>query len=540
MALPSAESRALIIRSTLGTKGQHSSNDKTPRRHRGKQRFDTVDRTPADKRRSQMRQAQRNFRLRKENTILSLQHKVSSMKEAISQASEAFLGFQEKILASGILDQAPGLSQSLKPMDETITSLASLMRPEQDVTGNSTVAFPFYLETQASGAIPERLIEILGRERTRREDLGIKGQIYYSSEPPLPRHIPETPVYDALLERFLDAYNPVVPYFYSAPDLIRVAAALRTSSPILDMAFRSVCVVHYGQVVGDLGIIISGRTIYSKVLNALRNALLSPEEFRGPSEHVSGLGNICYIQYRSHWVATALICRSRTFLANVAWKTIPWSVKSFPKDLMQSLLDHVADIPALLERYDNITKDLKTGVLSPFEASDQQALLQTAVADVKRRLHQWEKEWVASYPSGQIREVPANTKDYLPNFRYRDSITREIITPTVFASSDPQLIRTRCIYYSALVILLGVDTRPDNITFPEKYHYACLICRSLEYYVREVPRNLLNGVGFFLRVAHDTFQNSDIELAWVEEAFKQVAEGKSIKALGSKLPEFSV
>jgi hypothetical protein len=32
------------------------------------------------------------------------------------------------------------------------------MRPEQDVTGNSTVAFPFYLETQASGAIPERLV----------------------------------------------------------------------------------------------------------------------------------------------------------------------------------------------------------------------------------------------------------------------------------------------------------------------------------------------------------------------------------------------
>ncbi|KAH8600178.1 hypothetical protein B0O99DRAFT_565028 [Bisporella sp. PMI_857] len=384
---------------------------------------------------------------------------------------------------------------------------------------------------------------------------------------------------DVLLERFLDAHSPVMPYYSGASDLIRAAAATKTSSPILNMSFHSLCIVYYGQIAGNPGVVISGRRIYSKVLNTLQHALSSPEECRsiwvlltvivltayeslqhsssgsiikhfigalkllevhGPSEHVSGLGNICYVQYRSHWVATALICRSRTFLADLAWKTIPWSTKLLPKDLMQSLLDHVADIPALLERYDSITKSLKTGVLSSFEASNQQKLLQAAVADTKRHFHQWEKEWVASYPSGHICDVPANTGDYLPNFRCRDSITREIITPAVFASRDPQLIRTMCIYYSALVILLGVDTQPDEITLPEKYHYACLICRSLEYYIREVPRGLMNGVGFFLRVAYDTFPKGDIELEWAEEAFKRIAKGKSTKAFGSMLSELSV
>ncbi|CZR63629.1 uncharacterized protein PAC_13526 [Phialocephala subalpina] len=589
------------------------AEDKNSRRHKGRPRISTVDQTQAERRRTQIRQAQRNFRLRKENTIQSLQNKVSNMEEGISQTSKACLNFQEKVLASGVLDQAPELSHSLWSMVKTITSLTQLIVLDQDVDGNDAVLFP--LQTQDPKADQERIESLAAKEQHPHFEREYKGQAARnvnvpeteiqgrgtsrriverrdcSLELPLLRQIKETPLYDVFLEGFLDAFSPAGPSIYGAFDLIRVAAASRTLSPILDKAFQSASLAYYGQKVGDLRIVISGRAIYSKVLNALQNTLSSPEqsrsievlltvivliahevlqyssrgsilnhsigalklvELRGPFNHVSGLGHICYVQYRHHLVATALICRSRTFLASEDWKIIPWSARSSTKDLTQHLLDHVADIPALLGQFDSLTESAKTGSLSSSKALDQQAILRTTVADAKCRLHRWKKEWVDTYPIGQPYEVPAQTgdsgrpmtflssKSQLPIFRCRDLITKEIITPTLLAYPDPQLALTLCIYYGALILLLRIDTRPDETQLPEIYYHACLVCRSMEYCIREPSGTLMKRVGFSLRVAYDALPKGDIEAQWVEKVFGRVAKEKFTKSWGSLLSDISV
>ncbi|KAH6676004.1 hypothetical protein B0J14DRAFT_376328 [Halenospora varia] len=561
------------------------------------------------------------------------------MEEGISQTSKACLNFQEKVLASGVLDQAPELGHSLWSMVKTITSLTQPMVLDQDVDGNDAVLFP--LQTQDPKADQERIeslaaeeqhphfgreykgqaarvdraskilpcqparnisehkarnvnvpeIEIQGRGTSRRGGRRIVERRDCSLELPLLRQIKETPLYDVFLEGFLDAFSPAGPSIYGAFDLIRVAAASRTLSPILDKAFQSASLAYYGQKVGDLRIVISGRAIYSNVLNALQNTLSSPGqsrsievlltvivliayevlqyssrgsilnhsigalklvELRGPFNHVSGLGHICYVQYRHHLVATALICRSRTFLASEDWKIIPWSARSSTKDLTQHLLDHVADIPALLGQFDSLTESVKTGSLSSSKALDQQAILRTTVADVKCRLHRWKKEWVDTYPIGQPYEVPTQTGDsgrpmtflssesQLPIFRCRDLITKEIITPTLLAYPDPQLASTLFIYYGALILLLRIDTRPDETQLPEIYHHACLVCRSMEYCIRESSGTLMKRVGFSLRVAYDALPKGDIEAQWVEKVFRRVAKEKFTKSWGSLLSDISV
>jgi hypothetical protein len=58
-------------------------------------------------------------------------------------------------------------------------------------------------------------------------------------------------------------------------------------------------------------------------------------------------------------------------------------------------------------------------------------------------------------------------------------------------------------YYASMLILSTVDTRPaDAITSTEKLELARLICRSMEYYIRAVPGNMINRMAFPLRVAY--------------------------------------
>jgi hypothetical protein len=75
-------------------------------------------------------------------------------------------------------------------------------------------------------------------------------------------------------------------------------------------------------------------------------------------------------------------------------------------------------------------------------------------------------------------------------------------------------------YYAAMLMLSSVDTRPvDVITAAEKIEFARLICRSIEYYIRAVPSNMVNRMAFPLPVAYDSLPRRALERKYIEAGF---------------------
>ncbi|KAF2246616.1 hypothetical protein BU26DRAFT_521069 [Trematosphaeria pertusa] len=91
---------------------------------RGRPRVDTQDETAADRRRTQIRLAQRAYRLRKETTISSLKNRNARLQSIIDQMNKSFLRFNDSALKSGILQLHPSLAQELKHVTETFVALA--------------------------------------------------------------------------------------------------------------------------------------------------------------------------------------------------------------------------------------------------------------------------------------------------------------------------------------------------------------------------------------------------------------------------------
>ncbi|KAJ4366192.1 hypothetical protein N0V83_007827 [Neocucurbitaria cava] len=91
---------------------------------RGRPRVDTEDATAADRRRTQIRLAQRAYRQRKETTIASLKSQSTQLHSIIEQMNKTFLRLNESALQSGLLQLNPGLAQEFKHVTETFSNLA--------------------------------------------------------------------------------------------------------------------------------------------------------------------------------------------------------------------------------------------------------------------------------------------------------------------------------------------------------------------------------------------------------------------------------
>ncbi|KAK5142939.1 hypothetical protein LTR04_002057, partial [Oleoguttula sp. CCFEE 6159] len=92
------------------------------KRQRGRPRLDPEDETAADRRRTQIRLAQRAYRQRKETTISSLKRRVSELQNTISEMNGTFSRFSDNVTMLGV---PPDLARDLK---ETSLHLKQLAR----------------------------------------------------------------------------------------------------------------------------------------------------------------------------------------------------------------------------------------------------------------------------------------------------------------------------------------------------------------------------------------------------------------------------
>ncbi|KAF1851507.1 uncharacterized protein K460DRAFT_36250 [Cucurbitaria berberidis CBS 394.84] len=98
---------------------------------RGRPRVDTQDSTAADRRRTQIRLAQRAYRQRKETTISSLKSQGTQLHSIIEQMNKTFLQLNESALKSGLLQMNPSLAQEFKLVTETFTNFAKIASDDQ-------------------------------------------------------------------------------------------------------------------------------------------------------------------------------------------------------------------------------------------------------------------------------------------------------------------------------------------------------------------------------------------------------------------------
>ncbi|OMP82377.1 hypothetical protein BK809_0006687 [Diplodia seriata] len=94
------------------------------KKQRGRPKVDTQDETAADRRRTQIRLAQRAYRQRKEMTISSLQKQVEQLQSVIDGMNNSFLHFNDQAMASDIFALRPHLASELRSTTEAFVNLS--------------------------------------------------------------------------------------------------------------------------------------------------------------------------------------------------------------------------------------------------------------------------------------------------------------------------------------------------------------------------------------------------------------------------------
>ncbi|KAI8964513.1 hypothetical protein F5Y11DRAFT_315884 [Daldinia sp. FL1419] len=90
------------------------------KRSRGRPRLETKDQTPTERRRTQIRLAQRAYRNRKENAITDLQAKIDDLQSVNNEINDAYKNLFNYASQQGLLAQAPEFGQQLQKLQALV------------------------------------------------------------------------------------------------------------------------------------------------------------------------------------------------------------------------------------------------------------------------------------------------------------------------------------------------------------------------------------------------------------------------------------
>ncbi|TVY75828.1 hypothetical protein LSUE1_G006001 [Lachnellula suecica] len=99
-------------------------DEESRKKSRGRPRVDTKDETAADRRRTQIRMAQRAYRHRKETTISSLEKQVQGLRGTNEEMSNIFISLYDFAVGKGLLQREPEFGQQLQSTTERFLALA--------------------------------------------------------------------------------------------------------------------------------------------------------------------------------------------------------------------------------------------------------------------------------------------------------------------------------------------------------------------------------------------------------------------------------
>ncbi|KAK1836792.1 hypothetical protein QBC39DRAFT_247386 [Podospora conica] len=167
-------------------KDEHHGEEEEKKRTRGRPRLDVKDETAADRRRTQIRLAQRAYRNRKENAIQTLEQKVQDLKDTNEEMSNVFMQLHDFAMSTGALDRNPEFGRQLRMTTEKFLALARKASEDgnkDDEGGNGSPSSPSPLHTDTRSS-PEAAVDI-PRSEPERPPLAWGGYII-THEPALP------------------------------------------------------------------------------------------------------------------------------------------------------------------------------------------------------------------------------------------------------------------------------------------------------------------------------------------------------------------
>ncbi|KAK4654957.1 hypothetical protein QC762_405950 [Podospora pseudocomata] len=118
---------------TQATETENEPEEK--KRSRGRPRLDVKDVSPKDRRRTQVRLAQRAYRNRKEEAIQTLEKQVQELKEKNQEMNNAFLRLSDFATSMGFLEQLPEFGHQLRLTTERFLSLAKSTTGQEGNSG---------------------------------------------------------------------------------------------------------------------------------------------------------------------------------------------------------------------------------------------------------------------------------------------------------------------------------------------------------------------------------------------------------------------
>ncbi|PFH55831.1 hypothetical protein XA68_17558 [Ophiocordyceps unilateralis] len=124
-------------RSESAPAAESSDPHPPPRRSRGRPRLETQDRNASDRRRTQIRLAQRQYRQRKEARMAALEWRVGELSRLNDSMSSAISHFYDALLAEHVLEAVPHATQRLQLLGDRLLALVCASKNVGEDTGGS-------------------------------------------------------------------------------------------------------------------------------------------------------------------------------------------------------------------------------------------------------------------------------------------------------------------------------------------------------------------------------------------------------------------
>lgn len=228
----------------------------------------------------------------------------------------------------------------------------------------------------------------------------------------------------------------------------------------------------------------------------------------------------------AHQVTAALAQRQPTFLASREWLTIPWLGDNPPKDILHRLLDIAVDIPAYLSQVDTFSFMLQTTSTSSSELIGLQSTVWEKATELDTRLQLWESMCVKTYPGGELcEELDPAPIDGFPVFQCRNLTSLETFSPRNLMYPDLLLATSMCFYWAMRLMISSTDGGLASVlTMQDRYESACNICRSMRYYVHNIPGSLVSRMIFVLQTAYNSFVDGTVERQFVMDLFRYIGK----------------
>lgn len=192
------------------------------------------------------------------------------------------------------------------------------------------------------------------------------------------------------------------------------------------------------------------------------------------------------------------------------------------KDVLHRVLDIAVDIPGYLSEVDMLSAMLKTTTASSCELIALQNTVWETATELDTRLRLWESVCNRTYPGGGPQEatdkIPGSEE--FPTFTCRDPNTLKPLNPPDLVFPDVFLATSMCFCWAMrLMIAPKDDGLPGVISLQDRYESACNICRSMKYYVHNIPGTLVSRMIFVLRTANESFSVGTIEKQFVIDLY---------------------